>query len=170
MKRNTDIPAELAKRSRITLSLTASLLVAILVVGVWECQFSLRIPEVREFPYDFHGYAIIVWSIPGYPALPIRNGKLLESFAAGRVIITSTPPHYGYAWDENYFIRPDGSRITVAEKDFFGATGSAQGHGSSIFLTTFSIRIDPNSSVASTEFRESQDKIQELLEKLTQGK
>ena len=159
----------MTRPSRITLSLTASLLAAILALGLGGCRFSLRTPEVREFPCDFHGYAIIIWSVPGYPALPIRDRKFLESFAAGRVIITSTPSHYGYAWDENYFIRRDGSRIPIAKKDFFGATGSAQGYGNSISYTTFFIRTDSDDGVASTELQDSQKKIQELLETLPRG-
>jgi hypothetical protein len=161
------------KLSRFTgapLSLIGPLLAAMVVVSLTGCNFTLRMPEIREFPDDFQGYAILVWAIPGYPPLPIKDGKLLESFVEARVIITSTPPHYGYAWDENYFIRPNGSRVRVAEKDFFGATGSAQGYGNSICYTVFFIRTGSGTDAASAALRDSQEKIQQLLEALPQEK
>jgi hypothetical protein len=156
---------KLLRFRRATLSLAA-----MFVLSLAGCRFSLRMPEVREFPDEFHGYAIIVWGIPGYPALPIKDGKLIETFSAGRVIITSTLLHYGVAWDENYFIRPDGSRVPMANEDLFEATGAAQHAAKNMSYTVFSIRTGSGTNAASAALRDSQEKIQQLLEALPQQK
>jgi hypothetical protein len=161
---------KLPRLRRGTLSLNGPLLTAMFVLSLAGCTFSLRMPEVREFPEDFHGYAIIVWGIPGYPALPIKDGKLIETFSAGRVIITSTLLHYGVAWDENYFIRPNGSRVPMTNEDLFEATGTAQHAAKNMSYTVFSIRTGSGTNAASAALRDSQEKIQQLLEALPQQK
>jgi hypothetical protein len=153
---------------RVTLLLTGWILLAMFLLSLAGCRFSLRMPEVREFPDEFHGYAIIVWGIPGYPALPTKDGKLIEIFSAARVIITSTLLHDGVAWDENYFLRPDGSRVPIANEDLFEATGAAQHASKSMSYTVFSIRTGSGTSAASAALRDSQEKIDQLLDALTQ--
>jgi hypothetical protein len=161
---------KLSRLRRATLPLTGWILSAMFLLSLAGCKFSLRMPEVREFPDEFHGYAIIVWGIPGYPALPIKDGKLIETFSAGRVIITSTLLHYGVAWDENYFIRPDGSRAPMANEDLFEAIGAGQHAAKNMSYTVFSIRTGSGTNAASAALRDSQEKIQQLLEALPQQK
>lgn len=78
-----------------------------------------RPAEVYEFPLGFHGDAYVIWSEPGYPPVPIRDGKLILHFASDGVIITSTSNHFGVARDESYFYDPsDPKRLSPASIPF----------------------------------------------------
>jgi hypothetical protein len=80
-------------------------------------------PQVREFPADFHGVAIVVWDMPGHPQLPTKNGKLIERFPADGIIVTSSDEAFGGAQDEEYFIDASGHRIPAQSKGVFGYGG-----------------------------------------------
>jgi hypothetical protein len=82
-----------------------------------------RPPEVREFPDGFRGWAAIVWDVPGYPELPIEEGKIIERFPADGLIITSSKEHFGMAHDEEYYIDAEGRRLPTHPRQAFGLTG-----------------------------------------------
>ncbi|HTQ38062.1 MAG TPA: hypothetical protein VMJ32_03490 [Pirellulales bacterium] len=71
-----------------------------------------RPPEVREFPDGFHGWALIVWEVPGYPELPSDTGKIVERFPADGLIITSSKQNFGWARDEEYYLDEEGHRLS----------------------------------------------------------
>jgi len=88
-----------------------------------------RAVEVSEFPAGFHGWAVIVWSVPEYPAIPTDHGKLIERFSLDGVIITSSKQQFGWAKDEAYFIDAAGHRLPSLPRVPFGAVGQIQQSG-----------------------------------------
>jgi Family of unknown function (DUF6843) len=91
-----------------------------------------RAAEVREFPAGFHGWAVIVWGVPGYPPLPTDHGKLIERFSEDGVIITSSKQQFGWANDEAYFVDATGHRLPSLPGTPFGAVGHIQQDGRSM--------------------------------------
>jgi hypothetical protein len=91
-----------------------------------------RNAEVREFPDGFHGWAVIVWSVSGYPQLPTDHGKLIEQFPTDGVIITSSKQQLGWAHDEAYFVDATGHRLPSLPNTPFGAVGNIQQDGRSM--------------------------------------
>jgi hypothetical protein len=117
-----------------------------------------RPAEVREFPEGFFGWAIIIWDIPGSPALPIENGKILERFPSDGVLITSSKLHFGVATDEYYFIDGDGRRLSVKPQTRAGAVGNMQQSGRRMdFFSEF---------IGTDEQRKSAPKRDQLLSEL----
>lgn len=92
-----------------------------------------RAAEVQEFPVGFHGWAVIVWGVAGYPPLPTDHGKLIERFSDDGVIITSSKQQFGWAYDdEAYFIDAAGHRLPSLPETPFGAVGNMQQGGHSM--------------------------------------
>jgi hypothetical protein len=83
----------------------------------------LRQAEVYEFPNGFRGWAVVIWDVPGYPKLPIDQGKLVERFPANGIIITSTKQQFGFAHDESFFLDSSGHRLALHPNTPFGAVG-----------------------------------------------
>jgi hypothetical protein len=95
---------------------------SLMLVGCWQ----RRPAEVREFQAGFHGWAVIVWGISGYPPLPIEDGKIIERFPADGVIITSSQQQFGWAGDEAYFIDSSGKQLSLPPRIVVGHVGSIQ--------------------------------------------
>ena len=108
--------------------LTFSACLASVLIG---CE-QHRPAEVSEFPDGFHGWAVIVWGVSGYPPLPTDHGKLIERFPADGVIITSSTQSFGFANDEAYFITATGHRSPLRPNIAFGAVGNIQSGGLSM--------------------------------------
>jgi hypothetical protein len=75
-----------------------------------------RSPEVLEVPQLFRGWAVIVWDIAGYAALPTDGAKLVERLPNDGILITSTHLETGAAADEFYLIDGFGNRVENPNK------------------------------------------------------
>ena len=53
--------------------------------------------EAYEFPDGFHGWAVIVWGVPGHPQIPTDDGVIIVRFPADGVVITSTKLEFNAA-------------------------------------------------------------------------
>src|SRR6185369_14770864 len=104
------------------------ILLSLMLVG---CE-QRRAAEVSEFPDGFHGWAVIVWGVPGYPQLPTEDGKLIERFSADGILITSSKQQFGFAHDEAYFVDASGHRLPSRPTIAGAAVGGIQRGGRSM--------------------------------------
>jgi hypothetical protein len=111
-------------------------ILTLVVLALSGC-FGMRRGEVREFPENFHGWAFVIWGIPGYPPLPTDHGKLGERFPDDGTIITSTEPEYGVALDEDFYLRDDGKRDSVRPSQVFVWPGKIKANGRQMYYTRF---------------------------------
>jgi len=68
--------------------------------------------EVYEFPERSHGWAFIVWGVPGYPHSAIDHGTLIVTFPADGVVITSTKLDFRATTNGSYFLDAAEHRLT----------------------------------------------------------
>lgn len=140
----------------------AILLIAAPPVLVFAYLHSIGRPsEVREFPIGFRGDAIIVWAEPTYPPLPIRRGKLIEHFPADGTIITSTPNHEGWAYDELYFYDSMGHLSKEP-----GIVALASNGGINNIMQYSKIFVGTEEQDRKRPFDEKEQRIHDLFEKL----
>src|SRR4051812_46135484 len=107
------------------------------------CAQQTRSPEVLEAPQLFRGWAVIVWDVAGYPALPRDGAKLVERLPNDGILMTSTPLESGAAKDEFYLIDDGGNRVENPTKvgrhhgtvGSYGEPGRAR-HFSEFFIGT----------------------------------
>ena len=164
-----DSQSQISKRRRqiVTFSLIVGSIVTI--IGLLLLQ-DWKPTEVRKFPENFRGNAIIVWSIPGYAPLPIEHGKWIENFPSDGIIVTSSAEQFGFGWCENYIIRKDGRCVAIADKDLNESSGrTTQGNREMQFTTIVVGSFTPGSEEDSRLFKDSQAKIDELFRRLANG-
>jgi hypothetical protein len=109
------------------------------IVALTACE-KRRPAEVREFPNGFRGWAVVVWSEPGHPALPTEGRKLLLRFPPDGVLITSTHQQFGWASDDFYFRDHAGRRSgPVPNAPGSASDGSIMRRGRTMHYSTYFI-------------------------------
>jgi len=121
-----------------------------------------RSPEVLEVPQLFRGWAVIVWDVAGYPALPKDGAKLVERLPNDGILITSTHLESGVAADELYLIDDFGNRVANPSKVMkHHGTVAVLGSGNqAVHLTAFFIGTPAEAKAVSVD-----SKISEALRK-----
>jgi hypothetical protein len=82
-----------------------------------------RRAEVYEFPEGFHGWAVIVWGVPGYPQCPTDHGTVIVRFPADGMVITSTKLEFNAAREGSYFRDAAEHRLTSRPNIAFEGNG-----------------------------------------------
>lgn len=153
-----------ARRIRITSLVVITLIVCTL--GSLVLTQKWRTPEARRFPEGFRGPAIIVWGIPSYPPLPLAGGKLVETFPADGIIITSTQPQEGLAFDENYFTQTNGQFVPAGDVSV-GSLGIVKAGRKKILFTQLYVGLrdlPPNKKIETDADTKTQGLFKRLVE------
>ena len=77
-------------------------------MGLCSCGDS-RTADRHEIPAEFDGVAVTVFSQPGFPPLPERDGFRVHAYPSDGILITSDPMPEGWASDEVVDILADGT-------------------------------------------------------------
>ena len=128
------------------MNLLSLLIVISLCLGICGCERKVTI--VREFPDGFNGAVVVVYSAPGFPALPREHGSRLIRVPADGIVITGEPIYQGWAHVENYFVDTSGKRLRSlrGDEDARGGGVSISGDAPGLVLYETSIGAGPSPS------------------------
>jgi len=79
--------------------------------------------EVYEFPEGFHGWAVVVWGVPGHPPCPTDHGDIIVRFPPDGVVITSTKLEFIAERNGSYFLDAAGHRLASRPNIGFAGNG-----------------------------------------------
>jgi hypothetical protein len=97
--------------------------------GILICCFALlgcakhHRNEAYEFPDGFHGWAVIVWGVPGHPRCPTNEGGIVVRFPTNGVIVTSTHLDLQAVREGAYYLDATGHRLASQPNTAFVGNG-----------------------------------------------
>jgi hypothetical protein len=154
------------------MALRVSILIAL--VAVLGCQ-ERRTPARFLIPHDYEGVVITVFGQEGYPELPLVDGFRIHDYPADGILITSSPPEFGWASDEVFDVLADGTYRDLLDKlesgvgarrERFSATGSYSGSRIAGTLQYYYKAVGTEKYWKDRDGKEYDLKIDEAIEKL----